>query len=536
MAQFLSIADVLARGVEVTAEEAVALARGSIDFCQNEGDTTVPHGPPSPRSVLVGSDGSVRCRGCALPPTPLEIGILLDALVPRGSKTSVPGRLRYTIARALLESDGPPFETIGQLSDVLARYEQRDRLQIIRELFARATTGAARPMPLELSTERRRTPISSVDTWRSHIANAPRGLSAVSPADNGGRTGSPSFARGVVAAAAVAAAGLLALRADLPPWRSARRAGTVTTAAAPASEPRRAPPAPPTGHEGVAADPSVHLIAPNAPAPTLVRLADRADGPEFSPAFAGDGTALLFHTGRSVDHRSALKSIGGTTPGAPVMTILDDGARNYHVQPSPDGDFIAFDSDRDGERAVFIARRDGTHVTRVSGGGYAAVPTWAPDETRLAYVRAEPGRPYVWNLWQLSLVTGEESRVTHYAYGQTWSGSWFPDGQRIAYTHEDDLVIVNVLSGASQAFSSPVPGRLLRTPAVAPDGGSIAFQVFRDGVWLLRPSDHSMRRLLADGTAEEFAWSPDGRRVAFHSRRDGQWRIWIMPVPVAAVR
>jgi Tol biopolymer transport system component len=68
----------------------------------------------------------------------------------------------------------------------------------------------------------------------------------------------------------------------------------------------------------------------------------------------------------------------------------------------------------------------------------------------------------------------------------------------------------------------------VRTPAVSPDGTKIIFQVFRHGAWLLDLGDGSMQRVLADPTAEEFAWSPAGRRVASHSRRDGQWGIYVL--------
>ena len=79
-------------------------------------------------------------------------------------------------------------------------------------------------------------------------------------------------------------------------------------------------------------------------------------------------------------------------------------------------------------------------------------------------------------------------------------------------------------------IETPRRGHLVRTPAVSPDGRRVVFQVFRDGVWLLDVQTRSMRRILDDATAEEFAWSPDGGRIAYHSRRDGDWTIWVMTI------
>jgi Tol biopolymer transport system component len=263
----------------------------------------------------------------------------------------------------------------------------------------------------------------------------------------------------------------------------------------------------------------------------LVPALDRQQRPVFSPAFASNGAAMFFHTGGTHDARSALAMMlpspidGGDLR---VVTIVDDGALNYHVQPSPDRKLIAFDSDRDGDRGVYLANYDGTDVRRISGPGYAAVPTWAPDGRRVAYIRAEPDRPKVWNLWLHSVDGSDAKRLTSFRVGQPWSASWFPDNRRICYTHEDKVIVLDLETGHTSEFSSPVERRLVRTPAVSPDGSKVIFQVFRNGAWILDLKDGSMRCVLTDPTAEEFAWAPDGRRVAFHSRRDGQWGIYIL--------
>ena len=272
--------------------------------------------------------------------------------------------------------------------------------------------------------------------------------------------------------------------------------------------------------------PVVAVGARDTTAVPIIRSTDLDNEPAFSPSFDATESAMFFHAGR--DGALLKASMDGEGSVLEVTTIVDDGARNYHVRASPDGSRIAFDSDRDGERAVYVATRDGRNLRRVSGPGYAAVPTWSPDSTRLAFIRAEPARPRVWNVWTAEIATNELRRLTSHAVGQAWGGSWFPDNRRLAYSHEDRLLVLDTITGDERVFPSPVKGSLVRTPAVSPDGRSVVFQVFRQGTWLLDLFDDTMRRILEDPSAEEFAWSPDGRRIAFHSRRSGEWGIWMM--------
>jgi len=247
----------------------------------------------------------------------------------------------------------------------------------------------------------------------------------------------------------------------------------------------------------------------------------------FSPSY-GDDRALLFHAGRV---HSALMRASFDRAGDPrLSTVVQDGAANYHPALSPDARWLAYDSDRDGIRGVYVAHPDGTNPQRVNGAGYAAVPRWSPDGRKLAFIRAEPRRSRVWNVWVLDLTSRRMTRVSGHMVGQAWGASWFPDGNRIAYSVEDRLVIADLRSGARRVARSPMRGRLVRTPAVSPDGRSIVFQVYHDGVWLLDVTSGAMHRVLADRAAEEFAWTPDGTAVVYHTRQHGSWSLWQLAV------
>ena len=331
--------------------------------------------------------------------------------------------------------------------------------------------------------------------------------------------------RSLVAAGAIAA--LIAVGFVPAVWQSAAPAPAVEVEVAPPS----VPVASPTQSSNAAPAQRVAAVQPRPQPranPAVHRAAPLTTDVGFSPAFASTGSAMFYHSaasGGSAIMRADTDGAGGLLR---VTRVVDDDAQNFHARPSPDGEMIAFDSDREGERAVYVARADGRGVRRVTGEGFAAVPSWSPDGRTLAFVRAEADRPRVWNLWTVDLASGAMTRLTSHRVGQPWGAAWFPNGARIAYSHEDRLIVRNLDGSGQKIFESPKKGRMVRTPAVSPDGRYVMFQVYRDGAWLLDLTDGAMRRILTDPTAEEFTWAPDGHRVAYHSRRSGSWGVWDM--------
>jgi Helix-turn-helix domain/Dipeptidyl peptidase IV (DPP IV) N-terminal region/WD40-like Beta Propeller Repeat len=261
-----------------------------------------------------------------------------------------------------------------------------------------------------------------------------------------------------------------------------------------------------------------------------------SDGPALSPAFASVGSAMFYRPDATAGDVGVARGGDGLGSVLRITSVIEPRARNFHARPSPDGASIAFDSDRDGERGVYVSDVEGRNVRRVSGEGFAAIPSWSPEGRTLAFVRAEPGQRDLWNLWTVTLATGETRRVTSYGEGQLWGASWFPDGRQVVYSHDDRLVVLDLATGSERTYPSPIKGSPVRTPAVSPDARRVVFQVQRQGTWLLDLQNGTMRKVMADPTAEAYTWSPDSQRIAYYSRSDEKWGVWVMGPSLIANR
>jgi hypothetical protein len=323
MDRIISIAELLERGVQIEPHEAVAIVQQLIHGSDITpwSDCDLAPGPPSIDRVRLHPDGSVACVASEATPAVCEIAVFLQALLPP-YKIQVPGGLRYAIARALLDVDAPPFDSLEHFARALARFERGDRREVVRTLLertasARSLVGLSRreisqfdpragegfAVELQMATPSpsdRRAPAVSVTELRRQLREADQRLFAqrALPPRRDLRS-SASFGRrfGSIAAGVFVGASLIGVGEAM----HLRRANASTASAAPArpaiSTPTAAVPAPvrhaaPTPDEPKVIDrvqPHRRRTPPAASRRRSVKTA-RADGPE--PA---SSSALRMH-------------------------------------------------------------------------------------------------------------------------------------------------------------------------------------------------------------------------------------------------
>ena len=264
-----SIAELQSAGVKLEAAEAVAIAQQLIQSLSGASVPAAlepPYGPPTAATVVLGTDGSVTCAGCGSTPAISEIAIFLDTLLPSGT-AHVPGALRYTIARALLEVDVAPFDSLDAFSEALARLEHGDRSEIVRRLIQRSEAPCA--IAAVMLADRRRPRTTATDLRRA-LREADARLYAqqlrapVPP---------PPSTRNMPAIAACLGAGMMLIAAGEFMQRGEVPKAPAASIAAPAAAVRPAPIAPivseqlPTSLVGTLPPPEAAVAAPEATRP-----------------------------------------------------------------------------------------------------------------------------------------------------------------------------------------------------------------------------------------------------------------------------
>ena len=140
-----------------------------------------------------------------------------------------------------------------------------------------------------------------------------------------------------------------------------------------------------------------------------------------------------------------------------VATRLTFGP-GYDADPvwSPDGRWIAFASDREGEMAMYRKRSDGTGEAEVliepGRAGFPAPLSWSPDGRRIVLSTPPEGQTTGSDIWFLSVEDGEIEPYLTTPFAER-DACFSPDGRWLAYTSNESgtlEVYVRSLEGSGR--------------------------------------------------------------------------------------
>lgn len=175
-----------------------------------------------------------------------------------------------------------------------------------------------------------------------------------------------------------------------------------------------------------------------------------------------------------------------------ISSYLDPNQNANAIPYAPlDEGIIILSIHEHGYKHLFAYQPQGMPLTRLTNGAWQDIhPALSPDGQQVAFSSNREGH---WNIYLLSLISGEVQRLTH---STQYNGhpSWSPDGKWLVF----ESYVENAENSNLDLFIQPV------------DGSQEAIQLTND--------------LAADHSPE---WSPGGRKIVFISTRSGQNDVWL---------
>lgn len=282
-------------------------------------------------------------------------------------------------------------------------------------------------------------------------------------------------------------------------------------------------------------------------------------GADFDPTPTPDGKSLLF---ASTQHRPTADIYFKPINSAVVTRLTDDPAQDVMPAVSPDGQYVAFCSDRNGSWDIFVMPIDGGKAVQLTADfAHDLHPSWSPDGSRIAFCRLgqQTGR---WEMWVADVTAVNNAQFIGFGLFPQWApvaGTGANGADQIMFQRSRERgdrafsvwtidYQANPGTASRETEIATAPGSALINPSWSPDGRFVAFaQVPFSEAWAsgasAKPESSVIWMMSVDGTGKVKltdgksidlmpTWSRNNE-IFFVSNMGGQEHLWSMELTPA---
>jgi TolB protein len=179
--------------------------------------------------------------------------------------------------------------------------------------------------------------------------------------------------------------------------------------------------------------------------------AGTAGNSNLTPAWSSDGSKIAFSSSRSGDPEIWITDAAGAPPHKITSFRGPDVAPTWNPRTNAQ---LAWVSGRTGLPQIYTMDQDGANVERLTDGGYAVSPSWAPNGQFLTFAwnrKYGPGAPGGQDIYVMDISTRPLKwlQLTHES-GSNDFPSWSPDNRHIVFER--------TVGGKAQIWSMLVDG------------------------------------------------------------------------------
>ena len=217
--------------------------------------------------------------------------------------------------------------------------------------------------------------------------------------------------------------------------------------------------------------------------------------------------------------------------------VTFDGSDNTYPRPSPDGRWIAFQSDRDGDFEIMVANIFGGQLRQITHNElWDRLPAWSPDGEWIVYssdIRGDQD----FDIYRIR-PDGSDNQLLYSDGNRNSHARFSPDGERIVFTSGPgardastwEIRLLDLQTRSSRLLTQNDVRDA--SPTFSPDGAHILYITSVAGNRVVASMDleGAQRKILFTGPG--IAWSADysldGRYIAVTATYDSEDQLFLM--------